>query len=179
MSNDSAEKCVEERKCNNLLSWRELGRDEDAAVHLLDERYRVGHTFIPAGLSPCILARLLALLIRFVAPDVMNVVQAPDLREETGIGFVLVLPKVDCTRPVVAPFDHGAWLEAIRTHLVDVVSLTRLQNWPVAETEQVLQMSCSQEAAAFGCQFDVILKQRGSLFVSASSRLLQYLQHPF
>lgn len=141
-----------------LLGWREFGWDEDAAVHLTDQRNCVGDAVVPARLSPCILAGFLALSIRFVAPDVMHVVETADLREEAGVGFIVVASVVDGTCPVVSPFDHGAGLEAVRSHFVDVVTAAGLHHRPVAEGEQVLQVAGTQKSTAFCGKFHVVLE---------------------
>lgn len=46
-----------------------------------------------------------------LTPDVMNVVQAANLREEPAKRLVVGLAEVDCPRPVVAPLNHSARLE--------------------------------------------------------------------
>lgn len=107
---------------------------------------------------PSVLASLLALLVRAVAPDVVDVVQATDLWEESRVSLVIVATEVDCTCPVVAPFNHRAWLQSVRAHFVDVAAAAWFHHWPVAEPKQVLKMSWSQETAAFSSELDVVLK---------------------
>jgi hypothetical protein len=118
-----------------LLGWREFSWDENAAMHFADQRNSVSDAFIPSGLLPRILASLLAFLVRSVAPDVVNVVQATDLREESGVGFVILASEVDRTRPVVSPFDHGSGLEAVRAHFIDVVATAGSHHGPIAERQ--------------------------------------------
>lgn len=127
-------------------------------MHLADQRNSVGDALVPAWLSPRVFASLFALLVRFVAPNVVNVVQTANLREESSVGFVVVASEGDGTCPVVAPFNHGAGLETVRAHFVDVVALTSCHDWPVAEGEQVLQMAGTQESTAFCRKLHVILK---------------------
>ena len=45
-----------------------------------------------------------------LTPDVMDIVQAADLREKPGKRFIVSLAEVDCSWPVVAPLNHGARL---------------------------------------------------------------------
>lgn len=57
-------------------------------------------------------------------PNMMNIVQSTDLRKEAGECFVIRLTEIDGTRPIVAPFDHRARLQTVRTHLVNVRRIT-------------------------------------------------------
>lgn len=69
----------------------------------------------------------------------VDIVEAADLREEAGKGLVVAGSIVDGTGPVVGPLDHGARLQAVRTHLVDVIAIrARVRGRPVAEREEVL-----------------------------------------
>lgn len=70
----------------------------------------------------------------------MYVVQASDLREETGESFVVVFPVVYCSGPVVAPLDHGSGFQRVRTDLVNVARVPFLDLRPVTERQQVLQV---------------------------------------
>lgn len=88
----------------------------------------------------------------------MHIVKAPDLREETGERLVVAAPEVDRSRPIVAPLDHRARLQAIRTHLVDVATDAVRDLWPVAERQQILQVARAQIGAALFHQRQVILK---------------------
>ena len=88
----------------------------------------------------------------------MDVVQATNLREETSVGFVVVASVVDGACPVVAPLDHGARFQTIRAHLVDIRAITRLHHWPVAEGQQILQVTGPQKPPALNCEFHIILK---------------------
>lgn len=71
----------------------------------------------------------------------VNVVEPPDLREERGERLVVVASVVDGPRPVVAPLDHGAGLEAVRTDLVNVRTGTGDDGRPIGEGEHVLQVT--------------------------------------
>lgn len=52
--------------------------------------------------------------IWLLTPDVMDVVEAPNLGEEPTKCFVVGLTKVDGTGPVVSPLYHCAWLLEVR-----------------------------------------------------------------
>jgi hypothetical protein len=127
-------------------------------VHFSDERDCVGDAFVPSRLSPGVFASLLALGVRRVAPNVVDVVETADLREEPGVGFVVVASVVDGACPVVAPLDHGAGFEAVGAHFVDVVATARFHHRPVAEGEEILQVAGAQESAAFCRELHVVLK---------------------
>lgn len=120
-------------------------------MHFANQRNGVGDTFVPARHLPSVLASFFPLLVRLVAPHVVNIVQATDLREESTVSLIVDAAKVDGTSPVVAPFNHRSRLQAISTQLVDVVALPWRHHWPVAESEQILQVPCSQKSAAFSC----------------------------
>lgn len=69
----------------------------------------------------------------------VDIVEAPDLREEASKGLVVAGAIVDGASPVVSPLDHGARLQAVRTHLVDMIAVrARIRGRPVAEREEVL-----------------------------------------
>lgn len=97
----------------------------------------------------------------------MHIVQPSDLREESSISTGSV---VDRSRPIVRPFDHRARFQAVRAHLVDVIAVgARIRLRPVAEREQILQVTGAQEATALRHQShvvvvvpEIVLKQRES-----------------
>lgn len=179
MSNASGELIGDLIASSCLLGWWELRWDEDAAVHFADERNGVSdavvlkkttrwvrnrksltnYSIYPSRLLPRVLTGLLSLLIRLIAPDVMDIVQSADLREETGVGLVVVFTEVDGAGPVVSPFNHGAGLQSIRSHLINVVAWSRIWDWPVAEVQQVLQVASSQESSTFAGEFHIVLKR--------------------
>lgn len=88
----------------------------------------------------------------------MHVVQPTDLREKSRVSLVVVAAEIYRARPVVSPLNHRARLQAIRAHLVDVAAVAWLHDRPVAEREQVLKMSGSQQSSALLSEFHVILK---------------------
>lgn len=45
----------------------------------------------------------------------MHIIESTNLREEAGKGLIVVLAEVDGARPVVAPLDHGARSQPIRS----------------------------------------------------------------
>lgn len=91
-------------------------------------------------------------------PNVMHIVQTSDLREEPGKRCVIAASEVNRTRPVIAPLDHGARLQAIRTHFVDIVAGAIGDQRPVAERQQVLEMARAQIGAALLHQRQIVLE---------------------
>lgn len=87
----------------------------------------------------------------------MHIVQSTDLREKSGERFVVAAPEVNCARPIVAPLDHRARLQAVRTHLVDVTALAVRNQWPIAKRQQILQMARPQVGSALLHQSQVVL----------------------
>lgn len=102
---------------------------------------QIRHVY-PSRLPPGIFTSFLALLIRIVAPDMMYIIQSTDLREKSRISLVVIAAKVNSARPVVSPFNHSSRFQSVGSHLIDVVSLPRFHNWPVAESEKILQVPC-------------------------------------
>lgn len=58
---------LSEARAGSLLGGGELCGLEDAAVHLADERHRVGHALVPARVTPCALTSLATSLEIFIA----------------------------------------------------------------------------------------------------------------
>lgn len=139
----------------SLLGWTELCWHEDAAVHLANQRNGICDAIVPSGNGPGLLANFLALLERFVAPDVMDVVKSTDLREETAVSLMALLSVVDRTSPIVAPLNHRARLQSVRSHFIDVVALSWFNQWPIAERQQILQVSISQQRSTISRQRDI------------------------
>lgn len=108
-----------------------------------------------------------------LTPNVMHIVQATDLREEPSKCFVVVLAIVDGPRPVVAPLDHGARLQSVRTDLVNVLVLPQCQLWPVAERQQVLQVARPQIGAPLLGELHVILLKAKAQIKLRSIRISQ------
>jgi len=112
--------------------------EQDARVHLPDERYRVRHTLVPAGRPPRRLPSLLTSLQTGIAPNMMNIIESADLRKESSKGFIVVPAVVDGSSPVISPLYHGARLEAVATNFIEIVALAGNDGRPVTEGEQVL-----------------------------------------
>lgn len=88
----------------------------------------------------------------------MDVVQAADLREETRERLVVLAPEMNRSRPIVAPFDHRARFQSVRTYFVYVFRISQCYFRPVTKREEVLQVSRSNKLALFAKQIFVILK---------------------
>ena len=75
-----------------------------------------------------------------ITPDVMDVVQSTDLREESSKRFRVFRPKVDGASPVVAPFDHRARFQHIVSHFINIGPSPILDLRPKAEIQHVLNV---------------------------------------
>ena len=65
----------------------------------------------------------------------MNIVESTNLREERCKSLIIVTAVIDGSCPVVAPFYHGSWFEAIASHLIKIRSLSWFNRWPVTESQ--------------------------------------------
>lgn len=97
------------------------------------------------------------LLINPLTPNVMDIVQSSDLREEPSKGLVIGRPVVNRPCPVISPLDHSTGLQAVRAHLINVIAIRARQwLWPVAEGQEVLQVPGTEITATIGHQSHVI-----------------------
>lgn len=97
------------------------------------------------------------LLINPLTPNVMDIVQSSDLREEPSKGLVIGGPVVNRPCPVISPLDHSTGLQAVRAHLINVIAVRARQwLWPVAERQEVLQVPGPEITATIGHQSHVI-----------------------
>lgn len=87
----------------------------------------------------------------------MHIIEPSDLRKESGKRFIVALTEFDGTSPIVAPLNHCARLQAIRSHLVNVTAHSIGNLWPITERQQILQMTRPQIGATFAHQFQIFL----------------------
>lgn len=78
-----------------------------------------------------------------LTPNVMNVVQSTDLRKESSKCFIVILPVINGTGPVIAPFYHRPWFQRVRPNFVNMVVFPRFDIGPVTKCQKILQMSGS------------------------------------
>lgn len=92
-----------------------------------------------------------------LTPNMMHIIEPSDLRKESGKRFIVALTEFDGTSPIVAPLNHCARLQAIRSHLVNVTAHSIGNLWPITERQQILQMTRPQIGATFAHQFQIFL----------------------
>jgi len=121
----------------------------DLAVVLVDERNCVTDNTVPARSQPSFLAVFLPSCQRLIAPNVVDVVEASDLGEESPERFIVALAERDGARPVVSPLDHRARLEEIGPNLVDIGPLALVDDGPKAERKQELVVAGAEQRQPF------------------------------
>lgn len=71
----------------------------------------------------------------------MDIVQTTDLREEAGKRFIVGTSMIDCSGPVITPFDHRSRFQTVTTDFVYVGTGFQFDRRPKTERQHVLQMS--------------------------------------
>lgn len=70
-----------------------------------------------------------------LTPNMMHVVQSSNLGEKSSERFVVILPEIDGTGPVVAPFDHRTRFESVRSYFVNILGLSQQNLRPVTKCQ--------------------------------------------
>lgn len=94
---------------------------------------------------------------RKLTPNVMNIVQATNLRKESGKWNIVCLTILDTSGPVISPFNHSTWFQTIWTHFIDMRWVSHFNLWPIAKCQHVLQMTWTQQNSTLFFKCLVIL----------------------
>lgn len=63
----------------------------------------------------------------------MDIVEAPYLTEESCKWFFIIFSVINSPGPVVTPFNHSSWFQTVTSNLINIVTTSSLNGWPVTK----------------------------------------------
>ena len=114
----------------HLGHWRPGHRHQDAALHLLNQRYRLVHRIGPSLNFPTLLAPDLALLEIGKLPEMVHRVEVANLHKPSSDTLHHLATSLEAASPVSLPLKEIARAERVRAQLKEATKLAGWRSWP-------------------------------------------------
>lgn len=118
---------------SKLGHGRPLHRNQDAALHLLNQRNRLVHRVGPALYAPALLTANLALLEVGKLPQVVHRVEVANLHKPRAHALHDLAPRLEPAPPVRLPLEQVAGVQRVRAQLKEAAEVARGRGGPEAE----------------------------------------------